>query len=229
MSVYRICAELAKGSAPKQIVDDLPRNSTEFVRITGCSIPEGTLFVGGEIQFRESLGFTGSLAGDVHDDVFRNRIELSQLSESFKELQVNACRAMYEDDREILKEYEDWRKLEMQQASRNTDEGFIVWIKPEVGQVPVPQKNFPPAPIVSGDGASLPKLAKNHPALKTQKAATRTLDLLRLDKRVDQAGEFTVGCFQERMRSCLYGEEISYCEFLEAGNDDGLTAYRART
>ena len=69
MSVYRICAELAKGSAPKQIVDDLPRNSTEFVRITGCSIPEGTLFVGGDIQFRESLGFTGSLAGDVHDDV----------------------------------------------------------------------------------------------------------------------------------------------------------------
>lgn len=222
---FRLRDELAKGSAPKQIVDDLPRNSTDYVRVVGCSIPEGTLFAGGDTHFLESLGFSGSLSGAVNEDVIRNRLEVEQLSGAFKELQMNACRAMYEDDPAILNEWKAWTKLEMQQASRKADEGFIVWIKPRVDCVPIPQKIFPPAPVITTDGS---KLAKNHPAVKAHKAASRVLGLLRLDKRVDRAGEFSLGCFHERMRSCLYDEEISYCEFLESGDDDGMTAYRAR-
>ena len=234
-----MCIELEKGAAPKHIIDDSPTDKSDFIRVRGCSIPAGTLFVGGDTAFRESLGFKGDLAGDMDEDIIRNRLELAKLSESFKELQMTACQAMYEDDPVILNEWKEWTKLDMlQESSKKDDEGFIVWIKDPVDSLPIPQKIFPPAPVmqVSADGShEEPTLAvkssaksSNHPSIKTAKAAHRTLDLL-TTKRVERGREFTDDCFVLGRPSILFNEEIDYCEFLTAGGSkDGLTAYRFR-
>ena len=226
--MIRQLAELDQGSAPKQVIDVLPTNSSNFSRITGCHIPKGTLFVGGDQSFRQSLGFSGDLSSDVAESVIRDRLEFATLSETFQDLQARASEAMYQDDPSTLDEWRHWTVLDMQEASRTEEEGFIVWVKPAAKTIPIPQKNYPPAPVVDGETVVWPKKGE-HPSVRTTKAAARTLDLLK-SKRVERCGDFTPDCFKSGKLSAVYTEELGFCEFLTAAgsNKEGIIAYRSR-
>jgi len=189
--------------------------------------------VGGDINLRKSVGVQGDLSGEVDAVTLSDRIELDKLSPTFAQLQLTAMGKMYAEDSALLQEWRSWSKLDMQLASKQKDEGFIIWLKPAADRVTIPKKIVPPAPAlapasdeIDGDDTHS-RTTKANPSKKTQQAALRVLELLKRG-RIHDGGTFTDDCFKRGGPSLLFTEEREYCERLAAGQNTGQTVYNIR-